>query len=73
MKTISLNCRGPGNPETVLELHNLVKNEVPQIVFLMETRLPIWKLEFISVKLGMKGCFGVDREWLWGWVGSIVG
>jgi hypothetical protein len=62
MKTISLNCRGLGNPETVLELHNLVKHEVPQIVFLMETRLPIRKLEFIRVKLGMKGYFGVDRE-----------
>ena len=62
MKTISLNCRGLGNPETVLELHNLVKHEVPQIVFLMETCLPIRKLEFTRVKLGMKGCFGVDRE-----------
>ncbi len=62
MRAISLNCRGLGNPETVLELHHCVKKEAPQIVFLMETRLPVWKLEFIRLRLGMKGCFGVERD-----------
>jgi hypothetical protein len=62
MKCFSLNCRGLGNQETVHELHGLVKSERPKIVFLMETRLPVRSLEFIRVRLGMTGCFGVDRH-----------
>ena len=62
MRAISLSCRGLGNPETILELHYFVKKEAPQMVFLMETHLPIWKLEFIRVWFGMKGCFGVERD-----------
>ena len=38
-----------------------MKLEVTKLVFLMETRLPVWKLEFLRVKLGMCGCFGVDK------------
>lgn len=62
MKCFSLNCCGLGNQETVHELHGLVKSERPKIVFLMETRLPVRSLEFIHVRLGMAGCFGVDRH-----------
>jgi hypothetical protein len=62
MKTFSLNCRGLGNPETVRELHMFVKKEDPDIVFLMETRLELRCLEFLRVRLGMRGCFGVDRH-----------
>uniref|UniRef100_A0A2N9I6M1 CCHC-type domain-containing protein n=1 Tax=Fagus sylvatica TaxID=28930 RepID=A0A2N9I6M1_FAGSY len=47
---------------TVNELHGVVKLEVPKIVFLMETRLPVRKLEFLRVKFGMRGCFGVNRK-----------
>jgi hypothetical protein len=62
MRVLSLNCRGLRNQATVNELHGLVKLEVPQIVFLMETRLPVQKLEFLRVKFGMRGCFGVNRK-----------
>jgi hypothetical protein len=62
MRALSLNCHGLRNQVTVSELHDLVKSEVPKIVFLMETRLPVRKLEFLRVKLGMHGCFGVDRR-----------
>jgi hypothetical protein len=62
MRILSLNCRGLGNQVTVNELHGLVKLEVPKIVFLMETRLPVRKLEFLRIKFGMRGCFGVDRK-----------
>ena len=41
MRVLSLNCRGLGNQVTVNELHGMVKLEVPKIVFLMETRLPV--------------------------------
>uniref|UniRef100_A0A2N9FI47 CCHC-type domain-containing protein n=1 Tax=Fagus sylvatica TaxID=28930 RepID=A0A2N9FI47_FAGSY len=62
MKTFSLNCRGVGSLETVRELHMLVKKEDPNIVFLMETHLEVRCLEFVRVRLGMCGCFGVDRH-----------
>ena len=62
MKTLSLNCRGLGNPETVSELHTLVRKEDPSIVFLMETRLELRHLELLRVCLGMLGCFGVGRH-----------
>ena len=66
MKTLSLNCHGLGNPETVSELHTLVRKEDPSIVFLMETRLELRHLELLRVRLGMRGCFGVDRHGLGG-------
>jgi hypothetical protein len=62
MKIFSLNCRGLGNPETVSELHRIVRKEDPSIVFLMETRLDSRNLEFLRVRLGLTGCLGVDRH-----------
>uniref|UniRef100_A0A2N9ENE1 Endonuclease/exonuclease/phosphatase domain-containing protein n=1 Tax=Fagus sylvatica TaxID=28930 RepID=A0A2N9ENE1_FAGSY len=62
MSCLSLNCRGLGNPETVRDLHDVVRKEGPNIVFLMETRLPVRSLEFIRIRLRMQGCFGVDRH-----------
>ena len=77
MKIFSLNCRGLGNPETVSELHRIVKREDPSIVFLMETRLDLRNLEFLRVRLGLSGCLGVDRHGLGGglallWSSSTV-
>ena len=62
MRTLSLNCRGLGNPEIVNELHDLVKKEGPNLVFLMETRLCVRSLEWLRVRLRMCGCLGVDRH-----------
>jgi hypothetical protein len=47
MKIFSLNYRELGNPKTIGELHNIVRKEVPNIVFLMETRLTLHNLEFL--------------------------
>ena len=60
MKLLSFNCRGLGNPETVGELHNVVRKEVPQVVFFMETRLEQRYIEGIRVRLGMGGALGVS-------------
>jgi hypothetical protein len=43
MNLLSLNCRGLRNPQTVLELHDLVKQEEPGILFLTEKRLELKK------------------------------
>ena len=61
MKLLSLNCRGLGNPETVQELHDLVKQEAPQVMFLMETWLKVGSMERIRVKLGFAGSLAVNR------------
>uniref|UniRef100_A0A2N9G1X1 DUF4283 domain-containing protein n=1 Tax=Fagus sylvatica TaxID=28930 RepID=A0A2N9G1X1_FAGSY len=50
------------NLETVSELQVLERKEDPNIVFVMETRLELQNLEFLRVRLGMSGCFGVDRH-----------
>ncbi|MCI72567.1 RNA-directed DNA polymerase (Reverse transcriptase), partial [Trifolium medium] len=39
MKLISWNCRGLGNPTAVRALKKLIKDQSPDIVFLMETKL----------------------------------
>ena len=62
MKTFSLNYRELGNLETVSELHTVGRKEDPSIVFLMETQLELRNLEFLRVRLGMCGCFGVERH-----------
>uniref|UniRef100_A0A2N9H5H6 CCHC-type domain-containing protein n=1 Tax=Fagus sylvatica TaxID=28930 RepID=A0A2N9H5H6_FAGSY len=40
----------------------LCKKEGPNIVFLMETRLPVRSLEWLRVRLGMRACLGVERN-----------
>ena len=62
MNFLSLNCHGLGNPQTVRELHDLVKQEDPKIVFLSETRLELEKLEVVRSKLGMQGYWGSVRS-----------
>ena len=62
MKTLSLNCRGLENLQAVNELHSMVKKERPNIVFLIETRLPVRSLEWLRVWLGMRACLGVERN-----------
>jgi hypothetical protein len=59
MNLLSWNCRGLGNLQAVLVLHNLVKSEGPTVLFLMETKLDVRGMESIRVKLGFKFCFSV--------------
>ena len=35
--------------------------EVPQVVFVMETRLDVRSIEWLKIKLGLQGALGVDR------------
>ena len=39
MRLLCWNCQGLGNPWTGQSLHNLVREQVPTVCFLMETRL----------------------------------
>jgi hypothetical protein len=60
MKALSLNCRGLGNPQTVNEFHEIVRKEGPNVVFLIETHLANNNLEWLRVRMRMRGCFGVE-------------
>ena len=80
MSLLSLNCHGLGNPQTVRELHALVKQEGPTLVFLLETRLEVKNLDPLRIKLGFHGVVGVDRTgtggglvlmWKEGWQVSV--
>ncbi|CAJ2638124.1 unnamed protein product [Trifolium pratense] len=67
MKIISWNCRGLGNPSAVRALLRLIRNENPQVVFLMETRLKEDEMEKIKRRCGFSfgisvDCMGSGRE-----------
>jgi len=60
MSLLCWNCRGLGNPETVRELHNLVKSKQPHFLFLIETKVFSQKLHRIKRKMGFVGMIQVD-------------
>lgn len=60
VKILSWNCRGLGNPAIVTELRQLLVANVPDIIFLCETKLHKCDFDRISKRLNMAGCFVVD-------------
>jgi exonuclease III len=60
MNILSWNCQGIGSPWKVRDLHLLVKENNPNILFLMETKCKKSRLEYLRVKLGYGGLFVVD-------------
>ncbi|XP_042988712.1 uncharacterized protein LOC122316247 [Carya illinoinensis] len=62
MICISWNCRGLGNPRGVRALRDLVRKEVPMVLFLQETKLHVTKMECVKRLLGYECCFAVSSE-----------
>ena len=60
------NCRGLGNPETVRELHDIVKREVPALVFVAETKIEGRRVSDLTGRLGFEGCYPVNSDGLSG-------
>jgi exonuclease III len=60
MSFLSWNCRGLGNPRAVRDLHQLVKEKRPNLVFLMETKLHNKNVDLIRIKLKFDHMFMVD-------------
>lgn len=52
MKTLSWNVRGLGNPRTIRLVRQMLKSYIPQIVFLMETKLDTKHMERVRRKFG---------------------
>ncbi|XP_024196188.1 uncharacterized protein LOC112199393 [Rosa chinensis] len=60
MNVLSLNCQGIGNPWTVKALKGLVSLNIPNLVFLSETRCTEDEMVEVRQQLGWKFCFSVD-------------
>jgi hypothetical protein len=60
MIILSWNCRGLGNPRIVRDLCRMVKEKKPGMVFLMETKCRLNKMERIRCKLGLSNMLAVD-------------
>ena len=69
MNCIGWNSRGLGNPEAVLELRSVVRQEGPALLFVMETKISAKRVEALKNVLGFPGCFAVDSDGLSGGVG----
>jgi exonuclease III len=60
MSILSWNCRGIGSRRAVRDLHQMVKEKRPVLVFLMETKLCNKRAKFIRIKLQFDYMFVVD-------------
>ena len=69
MNAMSWNCRELGNPRIVRELRNIVKQEGPTLLFVMETKIRGKHVEDLKHTLGFSGCFAVDSDGLSGGIG----
>ena len=61
MRLMSWNCRGVGRAPTARSLKALVRDEGPDVLFLVETKVKSPKLEKLKVGMGFANFFGVDR------------
>ncbi|KAM3311944.1 hypothetical protein ACQJBY_032129 [Aegilops geniculata] len=69
MRCLSWNCLGLGNPEAVRELRKIVREEVPALLFIMETKIRAKRVELLQRQLGFVGCFAVGSNGLSGGIG----
>lgn len=60
---------GLGNPVAVRELRKIVRQEVPALLFVMETKIRAVRVEALQWQLGFAGCFAVDSNGLSGGIG----
>lgn len=66
MSCLAWNCRSLGSPRAIHELKNLVKSVEPEILFLMETRLPEERILYLRSVLGFSNGLAADRRGLGG-------
>ncbi|KAG2709576.1 hypothetical protein I3760_05G246300 [Carya illinoinensis] len=62
MRILSWNSRGLANAGGVRVLRDLIHREVPNLVFVMETKLLTYKLEQLKYGFGFYSCLSVNCE-----------
>ncbi|KAA3479379.1 expansin-A1-like [Gossypium australe] len=62
MKTICWNVRGLGSSRAVRRLHYLIKQQHPQLVFLMETKLDQKRMERVRRRCGFTNGIDIEAE-----------
>ncbi|KAL9659220.1 hypothetical protein QQ045_018698 [Rhodiola kirilowii] len=62
MKMLVWNCRGLGNPRAVRALAEVVRVNSPQVVGLIETKLPNRSWMKLRCQLGFQNCFSVPKR-----------
>ncbi|KAL1185195.1 hypothetical protein V6Z11_A01G098700 [Gossypium hirsutum] len=62
MKIFCWNCRGVGNPATVRELKQLLVVNVPDVLFLCETKIHSNSFSRIRSICRMEGCMAINSE-----------
>ena len=60
MSILSWNCRGLGNPRSVLTFKDLVSRFKPTFVFLMEVKVNRVRIDAITNQLQFEGLFFVE-------------
>jgi hypothetical protein len=53
---------GLGNSATIQELRNVVKQEKPSLLYVMEMKISKERVENLKSTLGFAGCFAVASE-----------
>ncbi|KAM0859687.1 hypothetical protein ACQ4PT_047052 [Festuca glaucescens] len=69
MNCLEWNSRGLGNQAAVHELRNIVKQERPSLLYVMETKISAKRVESLKESLGFAGCFAVNSDGLSGGIG----
>ncbi|KAF5463276.1 hypothetical protein F2P56_019199 [Juglans regia] len=62
MKICSWNARGLGNPRGIRTLCDLIQRELPDVLFLQETRLSTREVESCKYKLGFQNCLAISSD-----------
>ena len=60
MSCIIWNARGLGNPKAIHNLHRLIADEDPSLLFLCETKLVSGQCRNFKYTFGFEGCFVQD-------------
>ena len=62
MNTLSWNCQGTGNPQTVQALHDMVQRYNPNLVFLIETKVGTRRMVKVKEKIGFPNGLIIPSE-----------
>ena len=62
MSVISWNCQGLGNPKAIRILRNLAKEKDPVMMFLIETKLDVKRMEKVRASVGFQYAFTIPYK-----------